>query len=187
MAEEEDVPTRANQIVETLRKGKQLHDQFTKAFEGRYQIAGKLLHEWKEHFKVVVPPDLVPAQCREFSSQILDLYQEATFHKAAAEARYQSMKGSGASSFRKAFAAIVAEYKEKGMKLPSKDTLENLAKEEGCDIEDALVHGELECNFWKTIISSLDVARKIIDTCSISLSVEAKALQADRYFAKGNE
>jgi hypothetical protein len=179
--------TRASSLVESLRKGKQLHDRFAEAFGSRYQIAGQLMGYWEKYFKVSIPPDLVPAQCREFSVKILELYQEATFHKATAEARHQSMKGSGNASFRKTFAKIVADYKEKGLKLPSKDTLENLAREEGCDVEDALIHGELECNFWKSIIGSLDVARKIVDTCSISLSVEAKALQADHYFSRKDQ
>jgi len=180
MSEEVKDTCKANEIVEGLRSGKKLHDQFGEAFGNRYQIAGKKLDEWKTYFYVRVSPDVSPAECRNLSSQILTFYQEATFYKASAEARLQSIKGSGASSFRKAFANLVTEYKEKGAKLPSKDTLQNLAEEEGRDVQDAIIHGDIEVSFWKSILISLDVSRKIIDTISISHSVEAKIMLADR-------
>ena len=184
--QKEDI-VQANVIVESLRSGKKLHDQFALAFGSRYQIAGKLMEEWKEYFNISVPPDINPSQCREFGSQILGLYQEATFYKATSEARLQSLKGSGASSFRRAFANLVAEYRGEGKKLPSKDTLQNLAEEEGKDIQDAIIHGDIEVSFWKSVISNLDICRKIVDTISISLSVEAKALRDERFWNKNDE
>ena len=75
----------AKKLVDSLRHGKQFHDEFSKAFEAKYLICGKLMSMWREYFRISIAPDLTTVQCREYSSQIVDKYQEATFFKLAAE------------------------------------------------------------------------------------------------------
>lgn len=182
MSEELELkPSKAESLVNNLRKGKKLHDEFGEVFEARYKMAGRLMSEWKKHFNMSVPPDLAPGQCREYGSKIMELYQEANFYKLACEARLQSLKGNSEAAFREAFAKLVAQYKENDQKLPAKDTLTALANEQIGDIQDALVHADIELSFWKGVLNNLDICRKIVDTISISLSVEAKALQQERY------
>lgn len=171
----------AKTLVSNLRKGKELHDAFGLAFEDRYLIAKQSFQYWKEHFKIEIPTDLNPQQCRDLNIEILRLYQEATFYKLLVDGRSESLKGTNYSSYRQAFTRLVQQYKDSGQRLPSKDTLETLANESTKDITDAIVHTDIELAFWKGIINSLDTCRKILETVSISLSVEAKALQNERY------
>ncbi len=171
--------TTANELVSQLRDGKALHDEYRRAFDEQYLVVGRLINDWKEYFRIDIPADLSPQQCREFDSKILSLYQEATFYKLSCEARLKSLKGTSNSTFRRNFTALVAEYKQKGLKLPSKDTLEHLANETISDISDAMLHAEIELGVWKDIISSLDNSRKIIEAISISLGVEAKLLRGE--------
>lgn len=177
----DEAASKAKKLVLSLRKGKKFHDDFADEFRRLYLIAGKSIPDWQQEFTIVIPQDLSPSQCREYDLQLMGMYQVATFYKLVADARHTSLKGTASSGFRESLARIVSEYKEQGKKLPPKATLDNLAEDEQREVADAMIHSEIETNFWKSILSSLDTYRKMIDTISINLGVEAKALQSEKY------
>jgi len=179
MSNENDLQT-ATGILEQLNKGKGLHDHFAKQFREGYFIAGKLIADWKQRFQIEIPPDLNPQTCKELDLKILELHQEASFLKAEVDARLAAYRNTNNDRYREKFTALVTEYKNKGDKLPAKDTLAALAEHAVGNIKNAMVHAEIELAFWKEILNDLANSRKLIDNITINLSVEAKALQHER-------
>lgn len=185
-AENEAVTSRVTDMFASLRKGKKLHDGFAKNFREKYLIAGKQMDKWKEYFKVELPPDLNPQLIQEIGGKVMGFYQEASFLKAEAEARLTACQSTSNDRYREKYTALVADYQEKGMKLPAKDTLIALTDHSISDIKNAIVHAEIELAWWKEILNDLSNARKTIETATICMSVEAKAVQHERYVDKLN-
>jgi hypothetical protein len=171
-----------NEIITILKKGKKLHDHFAEQFKNKYLIGGKLIHHWKEHFKISIPPDLNPHTCIEIDTKIMELHQEATFLKAEADARLTACKNASSEKYRTQFAALVAEYNQAGKKMPASATLTALAENNISDIKNALTHVEIEVAFWKEILNDIYSARKMIQNITINLISEAKALHNETYF-----
>ena len=170
----------ATGILTQLNKGKELHDHFAKQFREGYYVAGKLIADWKDHFKMDIPPDLNTQTCKEIDLKILELHQEASFLKAEVDARLAAYRNTNSDRYREKFTNLVTEYKSKGEKLPAKDTLAALAEHAIGNIKNAMVHAEIELAFWKEILNDLANSRKLIDNITINLSVEAKALQHEK-------
>lgn len=190
MDENEEVTTEENQeeekkiaasIVDQLRKSKRLHDQFADKFRTQYKVAGKLMSEWKDHFKVSIPPDLNPQTAQQVDAQLVELHQEATFLKAEAEARYTAYQSANNERYRSKYAALVAEYKANGNKLPAKDTLSALAENATAEIKDSMTHAEIELSFWKDVINDISNSRKLLENATICMATEAKAIQYNSY------
>jgi len=171
----------ASKLINQLRDGKELHDEFAKEFKSRYQIAGKLIDDWKKHFQIKIPPDFTPQVCLIVGSKLMELHQEASFLKAEVEARLAACKSTNNDMYRTKYASLVLEYKEKGGKLPAKDTLAALAEDHIGDTKNAQTHAEIELAFWKEILSDLNNSRKSIKDATINLSIEAKVLNQDKY------
>jgi hypothetical protein len=167
---------KADSLIDQLRNGKKLHDDFAKVFREKYTISGKHISEWKEYFKVTMPPDLNPQKCLVLDTQLIELYQEASFFKAEVESRLASYKSANQDRYRAKYAELVAEFSQVGKKLPAKDTLVALAEHATSDIINAQVHGEIELAFWKEILNHLTNCRKLLDNATINLGIEAKAL-----------
>lgn len=176
----------ASTLVNQLRNGKVLHDQFADEFRKRYKIAGKLINEWKDHFKITMPPDLDPVKIQLVDVLLMELHQEATFLKAEVEARLTACRSRNDDMYRTEYARLVTEYKSKQQKLPAKDTLAALAEEKTGDIKNALTHAEIELCFWKEILNDLRNSRRLIDNATINISVEAKALNHEKYITALN-
>jgi hypothetical protein len=168
-----------NEIITILKKGKKLHDHFAEQFKNKYLISGKLINQWKEHFKISIPPDLNPHTCIEIDTKIMELHQEASFLKAEADARLTACKNASSEKYRTQFAALVAEYNQSGKKMPASATLTALAEHNISDIKNALTHVEIEVAFWKEILNDIYTARKVIQSITINLSIEQKALQEE--------
>lgn len=171
----------ATVLIDQLRKGKSLHDQFAAEFRSKYKVAGKLMDEWKNHFRIILPPDLNPETCRLVDSKLIELHQEASFLKAEAEARLSAQRNVNEKQYRVRYAELVAEYKSSNQKLPAKDTLATLTNNSISEIVDAITHAEIEVGFWKEVLADLYNSRKVVNDATINLSVEAKALQNDRF------
>jgi hypothetical protein len=176
-----------NQIIGQLKKGKKLHDAFAYQFKNQYLIAGKLAKEWKQHFRIDLPPDMNPQICISVASELMKLYQEASFLKAEADARLSACKNASDDRYRVRFAELVAEYKAEGKKLPAKDTLVALAEHSISHLKNTVAHAEIELSFWKEILNNLSQARKLLENATINLSVDAKALQQERYLDRLNK
>lgn len=177
----------ANSIINQLKKSKKLHDQFAEKFRTGYKVAGKLMSDWKKHFCIKLPPDLNPQLAQAVDAQLQELHQEATFFKAEAEARLTAFQSANNEKYRNKYAALVAEYKSNGSKLPAKDTLAALAESETSELKDSMTHAEIELAFWKEILNDLSNTRKLLENATICLSVEAKALAAERYLDRLNK
>jgi hypothetical protein len=180
-AEEEKEAVAAAELINQLRKGKKIHDQFAKQFRTQYLIAGKTISDWKAHFKVNLPPDLNPGRAQAVDTRLMELHPEATFYKAEAEARLSAYKSANDKRYREEFTALVTEYKKKGEKLPAKDTLASLANEAISEVMDGLTHAEIESNFWTEVLDDLRNSRRLLDNATISMSVEAKVHSQEAY------
>jgi len=171
-------------LIMQLRKSKKVHDKFAEQFKNKYRISGKIMSEWKEYFRVALPPDLNPRTAQQLDAKFIELHQEASFYKAEAEARLTAYSHANNERYRDQFAALVAEYKVKGEKLPAKDTLVALSEHAIADTKDGEVHAEIECNFWAEILKDLANSRKLLENAVLSLSVEMKALGYEKYLDK---
>ena len=170
-----------NNIIQYLKDGKQLHDKFAEQFQNLYKVSGKLISDWKDYFTINIPPDMNTQLCQAKGAQIIHLHQEATFMKAAAEAKLSAIKDVNAHKYRTKFTSLVAEFKTTGQKIPAKDTLATLTEQSMSELSKTVVHAEIELAFWKDILSDLANSRKVIENITISLATEAKALQNERY------
>ena len=179
--EERKIMSDAADLLAQLKKGKKLHDEFSVEFNEHYQISGKTILEWRDHFRLQIPPDLTTRTCQDFDVKLLELHQEASFLKAACECRLAAYRETTNKQFRTAYASLVAQYTAKGGKLPAKDTLTVLAKDQIGDIEEGIVHAEIELSFWKDIIADLYNSRKIIENATLNLGIESKALLQQHY------
>jgi uncharacterized protein YaaR (DUF327 family) len=163
-----------DEMVKDLRRGKDIYEQFYEAAESRLMIQGKTMVQWKKHFSVHVPQNPDISACKEIDMKLMELYQEAAFLKAMAEAAAALQRKGYETQYRNKFEALVAEYKATGQKLPAKDTLENLAKKTVDDIETGTTYSDLAVRFWKEVIENLNYIRKLIENATINNSVEAK-------------
>lgn len=177
----DSVETASDSAVSRLQKSKKFHQQFAEALMANYQVSGKTLPEWQKYFRLDVPPDLNPQLAIELDLQLMERFQEASFFKAEAELRLSALSGIVQSAHREAFNALYVECKQSNERMPAKDTLALLTEQKIAQEKDALIHAEIEVNFWKSILASLSECRKLIETATISISVEAKALLHTRH------
>lgn len=178
---EETLKCQTEEVLEQLKKGKALHDSFAKQFNEEYLVAGKLMTEWRDHFKLQIPPDLNPKVCQDLAVKLMELHQEASFLKAVCDARMRACLGASNIRYRSEFTELVAEYRQRKEKLPAKDTLAQLAERKVGDMKDAVAHAEIELSFWKEILNDLSNCRKLLENATINISVEMKTLQFHSY------
>ena len=171
----------ATSLVKKLRKGKELHDEFTREFRETYKIAGQLMGEWQDHFALQIPIDPNIATIQELDVRLVELHQEASFLKAVADCKLRAYNGVTSRDYNIEYARLVTEYKTSGQKLPAKDTLQALTEKELGGMKEGLVHAEIELSFWKDVLNDLSNSRKVIENLTLNISVEAKALSAQRY------
>jgi hypothetical protein len=173
-------------LTSVARQSKELYECFTEEML-EDSISGKTLEEWRKHFFITVPPDLNPATCISMSMEIMELHQEASFLKAAAERAVHDLKRGGTSQYRHEFSKLVGIYKSTNQKLPAKDTLATLAEKEVGDFRDAQSHAEADLAFWKEVLNHLGLCRKITEHAIMAIGIEAKALQSERFVHSTND
>ena len=172
----------AEALLTSLLKGKDVHDIFAENFRKQMVVSGKPIDEWREQFKISIPTDnLTPAICVDLDLKIMLLSEEATFFHAVAQAKTQMLKRGSDASYNTKFWAIVEEYKAAQKKLPAAATLDTMAKLDNDEVASAETIAAIESKFWKEILDHLGMCRKLIENATINLSVEAKALQNERY------
>lgn len=165
---------KAEVLLESIKKNKNIYDAFATNFKTRYLIADKTIEQWEEEFKLVVPEDLNPQQCKQFDIKLMGLHQEATFLKAAARAYVQALTKGLETQYRSKFSALVVEYKSKNEKLPAAATLESLARIDLDDVDGAIMAANIANNFWEDIIKHLDYCRKLVESIAMSNGIQAK-------------
>lgn len=160
-----------------------IYKRFSSQFGEKYQIKGKTISEWKEHFRIPIPVDLTTISCKEADTLLLQFTQEASFYKGEAESVLQALRGVYRTRFREEFISQINHFKSTGKgKVPAKDTLQLLAEHEVSDLCDALTHGEIEVTFWKEMLSNINTCRRVIENATLNISVEMKANQAQQIF-----
>jgi len=179
--EKDNTSEQTQDALSQLKKGKVLHDKFAQEFEKEYLISGKIMSEWRDHYKLIMPPDFTPKVCQDIAIKLMELHQEASFMKAVCDARLRACRGASNIKYRKEFTELVSTYRAKGEKLPAKDTLAQLAEQAVGDIQDAVSHAEIELSFWKEILDDLANSRKLLENATINLASESKALYSERY------
>jgi hypothetical protein len=174
-----DAKAKAEALLETLLKGKQIHDLFTFNMRTHLKITGLSIDELEQKFKISIQTDnLTPEICKMYDVQLMRLNQEASFYYAVANAKAQMLKRAGKSKYRDTFYALVQEYKTADKKLPANATLEALAKVENDDYESVEAIAEIEKDFWKDILQHLSDMRKLIENSTFNSSIEAKYLMS---------
>lgn len=166
--------TKAEELLESIKKHKNIYDQFAISFRTRYLIAGKTIEQWETEFKIAVPEDLNPQQCKEFDIRLMGMHQEVTFFRAAARAILQALTKGSQTQFRGKFSALVAEYKQKNEKLPAAATLESLARVDLDDVDGAIMAANIAMGFWEDITKHLDFCRKLVESIAMSNGIQAK-------------
>ena len=88
----EDPKKRAEELLDSLRKGKGVFDIFSENFRKQYLIQGRTLEQWERQFKITIPSELDPSRCKAMDINLMELNQEASFYKATADATLQALK-----------------------------------------------------------------------------------------------
>ena len=169
---------KANTLVESIMKGKEIHDKFAENMRKNFLINNKTMDAWEEQYRVNIETDnLTPSICRQYDLKLLEFNQEVAFFHAMAAAKVQLLSRGHTSAYRDKYYALVQEYQTKGAKLPAAATLENLAKVETDDVESATTIAEVEKSFWSNIMDHLTTCRKIIENATMNNNVEARLLR----------
>lgn len=167
---------KANLMIDRLKLSKELYQEYTKQFSERYCVQGRPLGEWRRYFQIHVPPDLNPRTAQHLALRLMELYQEASNYKTEAELRLHSAQSTAKSMTRDKYNALLVEYKSNGGKVPAAATISTEAEAAYGKELDSLIHIEIELIFWKGILNSLQECRKLVETATWNLSVEAKAI-----------
>lgn len=186
MNEEVKEATGLSTVIEELKSGKALSNQLGQVIEKRYIISEKKMTEWRDEFRINVPGDAGPSEVRRCAAEIASHYQDASFRKAAAEMKLTSLNSTRAREFDKALTNLVDKYKESEEKAPTKAVLESMANAQVKDYDAAILNAEMETIFWKSIIASLDNCRRNVEMINMSLGIEAKVINSDRFMSNGS-
>ena len=173
---EKETKDTANNMIERLKLSKGLYSEYTKQFSSRYYVADKSLDEWRRYFRVDVPPDLSCQVARRLALRLMELFQEANYFKTEAELRLHGANAITKSSYREKFNDLIVSYKSTDKKLPAEKTLSTEAEAHIGKELDSITHIEIELSFWKGILNGLQEIRKLVETATWNLSVEARAI-----------
>jgi hypothetical protein len=171
----------AEKLFGQLLRGEEVHREFEERMKRTFTIADQTMEYWNDHFRVTIDTDnLTPARCQQIGVTIMRLAQEASYYYSIAQAKASWIKQGSESSFLTRFAAITADYKTKGGRIPGAQTLETLARIETSEIESAQVRADVESKFWKEILGRLETCRKILENATLNISTELKYLANER-------
>lgn len=178
---------KAEDLLSSVMKGKEIRDLFAKKMDIQLTINGQTLEYWQTHFYLEVPYDnLNPGICKELDLKLLNLNQEAHLYYAIANARIQSMERGNESLYRQRFNKIVGEYKARNEKLPAHATLDTLANAETDEIVSAKAFFEIEKSFWKDILDHLNTIRKILENATWNNKADHDMKFASNYGGEHN-
>jgi len=169
-----DPKKQADDLLDSLRKGKSVYDMFSENFRKQYLIAGSTLEAWERKFKISIPSDLDPATCKAFDIKLMLLNQEASFYKATADAIVQALKKGSDTEFHNRFTALVETYKKESLKLPAQAQLEILIRTQLDDVETALTSANIASGFWQDILEHLAFCRKLLELGVMASGIQAK-------------
>jgi hypothetical protein len=170
---EKTAKDQAQAILNSIRKGKDIHDVFVDNFRRQYLIANQTIEQWEKKFKITVPANPDPAVCKSLDMKIMELHQDAAFYHASASAAAQILRKGNDSQYRARHTAMVEELRGKG-KLPAAKLIEDLVRAETDDIESAVANAELQEKFWSDIMDHLAMLRRLLENATINSGIQQK-------------
>lgn len=186
MPDQKTPKAKAEELLEGLLRGKEVHQIFAENMRKQLTISGKGVDFWEDKFKITIPTDnLTPALCKELAMKLMELNQEAVFYHAVAQAKSQFLRRGSEATFNNKFWTIVQEHKQKGGKIPAAATLERLAKCDNEEYDSAQTIADVEMKFWKDILDHLSTCRKLIENASLNVSVELKSFGQGQSYSSG--
>jgi hypothetical protein len=174
MSDNKDPTTKAADILESLKKGKSVYDVFSADFRTRYLIAGKTLAEWESKFKIKIPEQANPHECKNLDTKLMELHQEATFNLASSKAVMQALKRGIDTEMNSRKTALVQQYTNNKAKLPAAATLESMARSQIDDVDGAMMSALIASNFWQDLIDHISFCRKLLENITINNGIEGK-------------
>lgn len=166
-----------SKVILSIMKGKDDQDKVGEGLKRSYKIEDRTILEWEEFFRIHIPEDPYPAECRQILIMIGNRYEEATRLSREYQIRKQLLQAIYEAQYNSSF---VEEYNEAlgtkcdGGRMPSKEVLERKAKERTTEYEDMMIHADVIHQFFKQITDKLGNQRKIIEGISITHGIEAK-------------
>ena len=174
---------RADQLMGYLNHDKAVVEIFGDAFERQYIIYGKSPAAWRRVFKILVPENPNTSQCKAIAAKIGNLFQEANFYFAAAEAQLKALTSGETREYTTSFNKLVIEYKEAKRSLPASKTLETIASGRLLDIRGAIQNAIIIKDFWKRILEGINGVRKSLELVTWNNSTQARQ---EQYGGGGN-
>lgn len=165
---------RAESLLSSTRHGQRVAQLFGEALDKQYLIHGKPMQEWRRQFKVKIPENPDPSQCKAIAAKLANLFHEATFYYSLSEAQLSALAAGDFKEYTAAYTQAIADFKAKNPKraLPAAKTLENIANQQVVDIKAAMSNAQIAKNFWKRILEGLTEVRKNLEIVSKSLYFE---------------
>ena len=156
---------RAEELMDHTRDGKLVAEIFGEALSKQYTIHGKSMEEWYRQFKLKIPENPDPAQCKEIAAKLASHFHEATFYYSLAEAQLDALASGEFKEYTQTFEAMVADHKQNfpNKSLPAQKTLETLANGKMLSVKGARNNARIAKNFWKRILEGLTEVRKNLE------------------------
>ena len=169
--------TDRSKVIQAILKGKEDQDSIGDTLRTTYKIEGKVIGEWESFFRVIIPEDPFPAECRQLLVLIGNKYEEATRLSREYFSRKQILESVYEAQYNTFFVEEYDQAKEEHKdkkRMPSKEVLERKAGKRATEFEDMMVHSDIIYQFFKQIADKLANQRKIIENISITHGIEAK-------------
>lgn len=174
--------SKSKELFSRVDQGEETLSSFSDRVRNNLLIFDKTIPEWWSHFGIRIDQDnLTPEICKNLLKKIATLYHEASYWYSIANASSSALESSQASSHTERYASVVAEYRGNNEKIPAAATIEQLVKADQDEIYSAIANSKITKDFFKTILDSLNTARKCIDTATINSGIEAKLNRIDNY------
>jgi hypothetical protein len=132
-------------------------------------VNGKTLAEWKRiFFSIEIADNMDPILCRQYSTKIMHLNQEASTFYTMADARHYALETSAKQLYRKQYDEIVTALQTSGAKLPAATHLETMALVALDEANSMTMIAEIEKNFWRDVINYLTRCRKQLENITMN-------------------
>lgn len=166
-------PGISKKLVEKVQAGKAEFVKSHKELTDRYMINGKTISDWNNHFKLNIPKDATPTQCKEIMRDLAELHHEATFYYSQASMTEKAVLGRREAEHREAYANGLTES-SKALKPTPATTLKITADKAVQEIDDILVNAQITQAFWKERIEHLKYLYKLVNDITINTGYEIK-------------
>ena len=169
----------AREVLENARGG-EVYEELRKIISEEDTIAGRTPIEWKEYFSIHLTESPGPMECIQADVKLMGLHHEATFYHNIAKLCLDTVLISSDTRFRQKFQMLYDQYKESTVRMPAASTLENLAKQETLQLDKLSSNAHRELEFWKKILTDLDMKRRLIENASTNNGIQVKMDLAGR-------